>query len=58
MIKFLDTVLISLLIVACIWMTITAIMLSPVIKIVKFIIVIFVFIMFKLALIYLEDELL
>lgn len=58
MIKFLGTFLISLLIVACIWMTITAIMLSPVIKIVKFIIVIFVFIMFKLALIYLEDELL
>lgn len=56
--KLVGTFLISLLIVACIWMTITAIMLSPVIKIVKFIIVIFVFIMFKLALIYLEDELL
>lgn len=48
--KFLGIFLISLLIVACIWMTITAIMLSPVIKIVKFIITIFVFIMFHLAL--------
>ena len=55
MIKFLGTFLISLLIVACIWMTITTIMLSPVIKMVKVIVVIFVFIMFKLALIYLED---
>lgn len=55
MIKFLGTFLISLLIVACIWMTITAIMLSPVIKIVKFIIVIFVFIMFNLALNIWED---
>lgn len=50
MIKFLSAFLISLLIVACIWMTITAIMLSPVITIVKVIIVIFVFIMFNLAL--------
>lgn len=50
MIKLLGTFLISLLIVACIWMTITAIMLSPVITIVKVIIVIFVFIMFNLAL--------
>lgn len=57
MIKFLGTFLISLLIVACIWMTITAVMLSPVIKIVKFIIVIFVFIMFNLALIYWGDNL-
>lgn len=48
--KFLGTFLISLLIVVCIWMTITAIMLSPVITIVKVIIVIFVFIMFNLAL--------
>jgi hypothetical protein len=48
--KFLGIFLISLLIVACIWMTITAIMLSPVIKIVKFIITIFVFIMFHLDL--------
>lgn len=48
--KFLGIFLINLLIVACIWMTITAIMLSPVIKIVKFIITIFVFIMFHLAL--------
>lgn len=57
MIKFLGTFLISLLIVTCICMTFTAIMLSPVIGIVKFIIVIFVFIMFQLALNYLEDEL-
>ena len=56
--KVVGTFLISLLIVACIWMTITAIMLSPVIKIVKFITAIFVFIMFNLALTYLEDELL
>lgn len=48
--KFLGIFLINLLIVVCIWMTITAIMLSPVIKIVKFIITIFVFIMFHLAL--------
>lgn len=48
--KFLGTFLISLLIVACIWMTITAVMLSPVITIVKVIIAIFVFIMFNLAL--------
>lgn len=56
--KLVGTFLISLLIVASIWMTITAIKLSPVIKIVKFIIAIFVFIMFQLALNYLEDELL
>lgn len=48
--KFLGTFLISLLIAACIWMTITAVMLSPVITIVKIVIVIFVFIMFNLAL--------
>lgn len=57
MIKFLITIFNSLLIVACICMTFTAIVLSPVIRIVKFIIVIFVFIMFQLALNYLEDEL-
>lgn len=48
--KFIGTFLISLLVVACIWMTITAIMLSPLIKIVKFVITIFVFIMFHIAL--------
>lgn len=57
MIKFLITFLISLLIVVCIWMTIAAVMLSPVTNIVKFIIVIFVFIMFNLALIYWGDNL-
>lgn len=57
MMKFLITFLISLLIVACIWMTIAAVMLSPVLNIVKFIIVIFVFIMFNLALIYWGDNL-
>lgn len=57
MIKFLIAIFNSLLIVACISMTFTAIMLSPVIGIVKFIIVIFVFIMFQLALKHLEDEL-
>ena len=48
--KFIGIFLISLLVVACIWMTITAIMLSPVTNIVKFIIIIFSFIMFHLAL--------
>ncbi len=50
MMKFIGVFLISLLVVACIWMTITAIMLSPVITIVKVITAIFVFIMFNLAL--------
>lgn len=53
--KFLGIFLISLLIVACIWMTITAIMLSPVIKIVKFITAIFCFIVFNLVLNIWED---
>lgn len=52
MIKFLITIFNSLLIVACIWMTITAVMLSPVTGIVKFIVVIFVFTLGNLALIY------
>ena len=49
MMQFIGLFLISLLVVACIWMTITAVMLSPVITIVKVVIVIFVFIMFNLA---------
>ena len=49
MMKFIGLFLISLLVVACIWMTITAVMLSPVITIVNVVIVIFVFIMFNLA---------
>lgn len=53
--KFVVDCLISLLVVACIWMTIAAVMLSPVINIIKWMIVIFVFIMFNLALTYWED---
>lgn len=53
--KFIGIFLISLLVASCMGMTITAIILSPVIKIVKFIIVIFVFIMFNLALNIWED---
>ena len=53
--KFLGTFLISLLIAACISLTIIAIILSPVINIVKFIIVIFCFIMFNLVLNIWED---
>lgn len=48
--KFPGIFLINLLIVAGVWATITAVILSPVITIVKVIIVIFVFIMFNLAL--------
>ena len=55
--KFVIDCLISLLIVAGVWATITAIILSPVIRIAKWMIVIFVFIMFNLALIHWEDEL-
>lgn len=55
--KFVIDCLISLLIVAGVWATITAIILSPVIRIAKWMIVIFVFIMFNLALNHWEDEL-
>ena len=53
--KFIGIFLISLMVAACMGMTITAIILSPVINIVKFIIVIFVFILFNLALNIWED---
>lgn len=55
--KFVFDSLISLLIVAGVWATITAVILSPVIRIAKWMSVIFVFIMFNLALNYWEDEL-
>ena len=55
MMKFIGTFLISLMVAACMGVTITAIILSPVIKIVKFISVIFIFILFNLVLNILED---
>lgn len=55
--KFVIDCLISLLIVAGVWATIAAVILSPVIGIAKWMIVIFVLIMFNLALNHWEDEL-
>lgn len=55
--KFVIDFLISLLIVVGVWATFAAIILSPVIRIAKWMIVIFVLIMFNLALNHWEDEL-
>lgn len=53
--KFVIDCLICLLIMAGVWATITAVILSPVIRIAKWMIVVFVFVMFNLALYHWED---